>query len=68
MKMDGGGGMKEIEVNPRCGEAPLTKRKPLRGRRRGRKKNISEEEERRLAEAMSNWLGKQNLGPEQKLN
>ena len=63
-KVDGGGGMEEAGVDPRCGEDPLPKRKPLRGKRgkRGKKMNTSEEK-RRLAEAMSRWLGKRHLGP-----
>ena len=61
-KVDGGGGMKEAGGEPRSGEANSTKRKPLRGRRGLR--NISEMEKRRLAEAMSRWLGKQHAGPE----
>ena len=62
-KMDGGGGVRETGGEPRCGEANLTKRKPLRGKR-GLKKNISEMEKRRLAEAMKRWLGKPHAGPE----
>ena len=61
-KVDGGGGMEEAGVDPRCGEDPLPKRKPLRGKR-GKKMNTSEEK-RRLAEAMKRWLGKHHARPE----
>ena len=54
--MDGGGAMEEIGVDPRHREELLPNRRTLRGKRRG-KKNISVEEERRLAHAMKRWLG-----------
>ena len=53
--VDGGGGMK-IEGGPGHREELPTKRKPLRGKRRG-KGNISMEQEIRLANAMERWLG-----------
>ena len=52
--VDGGGDM-EIGNGPRHREELPTKRKPLRGMRRG-KRNISKEEEMRLANAMKHWL------------
>ena len=61
--MDGVGGGKELGTNPRCREAPVPKRRTLRGKRT-KKKNISKEEEEMLATAMKRWLGKQNQGPE----
>ena len=62
--MDGGGGGMELGTNPRHREEPVPKRKTLRGKRRAKKRNISSEEEERLASAMKRWLGKQSLGPE----
>ena len=56
MKMDGEGAGGEVEGEPRHRGKPATKRKTLRGKRRG-KKNISEQEKERLALAMQRWLG-----------
>ena len=60
--MNGGGDMVEREGDPRRREELLPNRRTLRGKRRG-KKNISVEEQQRLACAMQRWLGKQILGP-----
>ena len=56
-EMDGGGrGGSKQRVKLTEGR-PGSKRKPLRGRRRGGSKSISEEDDRRLALTMKRWLG-----------
>ena len=55
VEMDGGGAGGQAEGDPRHGEKPAPKRKPLRGKRWGKK--ISEQEKEKLALMMKRWLG-----------
>ena len=57
--VDGGGDGAEIGGDNGTGGRPIAGRKPLRGRRRGKKKRKAQEEEK-MANYMSRWLGNQD--------
>ena len=57
--VDGGGDGAEIGGDNDTGGRPIAGRKPLRGRRRGKKQRKAQEEEK-MANYMSRWLGNQN--------
>ena len=59
--VDGGGDKTKIGGANDAGGRPKTWRKPLRGRRRGKKQSISKEEEERMAQCMFRWLGNQTM-------
>ena len=57
MVMDDGGNGGEVVGESLPGGEPKAGRKPLRGKRRGKKGSITKEEKKRLALYMSRWLG-----------
>ena len=58
-EMDGGGGGGQVEEGALTEGGSHSRRKPLRGGRRGRKNSkLSEGEKERLALYMAKWLGK----------
>ena len=57
MVVNEGGNGGEVVGETLPGGEPKTGRKPLRGKRRGKKGSITKEEKRRLALYMSRWLG-----------
>ena len=55
--LDAGGDGAKIEGDNDAGGKPRAGRKPLKGRRRGKKKSITKEGGERMAQCMIRWLG-----------